>query len=61
MAKVGKLRFCAAAAATFAATAAFGGFWDVVNKVQRTAEVVSAVGEIVNGQQQPAPAAGQRR
>lgn len=56
MAKVGKMRFCAAAAATFAATAAFGGFWDVVNKVQRTAEVVSAVGEIVNGQQQPAPA-----
>lgn len=42
--------------ASFAATIAYGGFWDVVNKVQRT---VDAVNTVVNGpqQQQPAPVA----
>ena len=35
-------------AAAFAATAAFGGFWDTMNKVQRTVETVNAVGEILN-------------
>ena len=40
-------------AALFAATIAYGGFWDVVNKVQRT---VDAVNTVVNGPQQQQPA-----
>ena len=35
-------------AAAFAAAAAFGGFWDTMNKVQRTVETVNAVGEVLN-------------
>ena len=31
------------------AFAAYGGFWDTLNKVQRTVETVNAVGEIING------------
>lgn len=47
-------KFCTAVVMAVAASAAFGGFWDVLNKVQQTVETVSAVGELVNGQQQPA-------
>ena len=42
------------------AFAAYGGFWDTLNKVQRTVDTVNAVGEIINGKpaqtQQPAQA-----
>ena len=53
MSKVTGLKSNVALAALFAATFAYGGFWDVVNKVQRTVETVTAVGgEIINGQPQ---------
>ena len=54
MSEMASTKFCAAFVVVFAASAAFGGFWDVLNKVQQTVETVSAVGELVNGQQQPA-------
>ena len=54
MSNVIGLKSKVALAALFAATFAYGGFWDVVNKVQRTVETVTAVGgEIVNGQAIP--------
>ncbi len=36
-------------AAVSAATVAFGGFWDAVNKVKRTVDTVNAVGDLING------------
>ena len=53
MSGVTGLKASVAAAALFAATIAYGGFWDVVNKVQRT---VDAVNTVVNGPQQQQPA-----
>ncbi len=37
-----------------AAATAYAGFWDTLNKVQKTVETVNAVGEVINGT--PAPA-----
>jgi len=43
------------------ATVAYGGFWDALNKVQKTVDTVRAVGEAIDGKpagtQQPQPAA----
>lgn len=48
------MRRVAFVVAVAAAGAAFGGFWDVMNKVQQTVETAAAVSELVNGQRQPA-------
>ncbi len=44
-------------AAILAASAVYGGFWDTLNKVQKTVETVNAVGDIINGKPAAAPAA----
>ncbi|MBR4170842.1 MAG: hypothetical protein IKR48_04265 [Kiritimatiellae bacterium] len=35
-------------------TAVYGGFWDTVNRVQKTVETVNAVGELINGEKKNA-------
>ncbi len=39
------------AASIVSATAAFGGFWDAMDKVKRTVDTVNAVGDLVGGRQ----------
>ena len=45
------MKYILVLATAAAATVAFGGFWDAVNKVKQTVDTVNAVGDLVNGRQ----------